>query len=220
MDATTPLITVYLLDDRMAGQRLASAAPSRFYPMARCWPPNASGVLGYRHRRGPIRALPSLARLVPASRPGPPDHLRASGGQLVGGQGPAASAAARAGWPIISALEVGPQRLNRVEVGRIGRHPLHHQPVPLGGQEGAHRVATVGAQSVPQHGGLLAAKDPAQLLEHPDQRGGVVAAGLDVEDNGAVAAVLAGADHDELVHAGLGAPHLAGPAEELAHVGR
>jgi hypothetical protein len=105
MDATTPLITVYLLDDRMAGQRLASAAPSRFYPMARCWLPNASGVLGYRHRRGPIRALPSLARLVPASRPGPPDHLRASGGQLVGGQGPAASAAARPGWPIISILD-------------------------------------------------------------------------------------------------------------------
>jgi hypothetical protein len=43
--------------------------------------------------------------------------------------------------------EVGPQRLNRVEVGRIGRQPLHHQPVPLDGQEGAHRAATVGAQS-------------------------------------------------------------------------
>lgn len=35
-----------------------------------------------------------------------------------------------------------------------------------------------------------------------------------------LAAGLAGADYDELVHAGLGAPHLAGPAEELAHVGR
>jgi hypothetical protein len=45
-------------------------------------------------------------------------------------------------WP-----EVGPQRLNRVEVGRIGRQPLHHQSVPLDGQEGAHRAATVGAQS-------------------------------------------------------------------------
>ena len=38
--------------------------------------------------------------------------------------------------------------------------------------------------------------------------------------DGAVAAGLAGADHDQLVHAGLGPPHLAGPAQELAHVGR
>ena len=86
------------------------------------------------------------------------------------------------------ALEVGPQRLNWVEVGRIGRQPLHHQPVPLGGQEGAHRSAAVSGEPVPHQRGLLSAKDRAQLLEHPDQRGGVVAAGLDVEGNGGAAA--------------------------------
>ena len=35
-----------------------------------------------------------------------------------------------------------------------------------------------------------------------------------------IAGSLVGADHDELVHAGLGPPHLAGPAEQLAHIGR
>src|SRR5215207_2243999 len=47
---------------------------------------------------------------------------------------------------------------------------------------------------------------------------GLVVVGLSCHDRDV--ASLAGADHDELVHAGLGPPHLAGPAEELAHIGR
>ena len=36
----------------------------------------------------------------------------------------------------------------------------------------------------------------------------------------AATAYLAVVDDDEFVHAGLGPPHLAGPAEQLAHIGR
>jgi hypothetical protein len=49
---------------------------------------------------------------------------------------------------------------------------------------------------------------------------GLVVIACTVGHDGAVAAVLAGGDDDELVHAGLGAPHLARPAQELPHLGR
>jgi hypothetical protein len=47
------------------------------------------------------------------------------------------------------ALEVGPQELDWVELGCLGRQPLHGQPGALGVQVGAHLVAPVRAQ--PSH---------------------------------------------------------------------
>ncbi len=44
----------------------------------------------------------------------------------------------------LHALEVGPQRLDLVEVGGVGGQRLHHQPGPLPALPSPHRVAAVG----------------------------------------------------------------------------
>jgi hypothetical protein len=44
----------------------------------------------------------------------------------------------------LHALEVGPQRLDRVALGRVAGQWLHHQPGPLPAQPGTHRTAAVG----------------------------------------------------------------------------
>jgi hypothetical protein len=48
-------------------------------------------------------------------------------------------------------FQVGPDRLDRVQLGRIRRQPVDGQPVP-GGDHLAHRAAGMSVQSVPdQH---------------------------------------------------------------------
>jgi len=87
-------------------------------------------------------------------------------------------------------FEVGPQALDGIEVGGVGRQWLHDQPVPLLVEPGAHRVAAVGGQQpVPDQGGLLPAEDAAQPGERVDQRVGVVGVGLAVEGDLGAAAV-------------------------------
>ena len=89
------------------------------------------------------------------------------------------------------ALEVGPQRLDRVEVGGVGGERLHHQPGPLAAQPGPHQLAAVGGQPVPQQGRLLPTEKAAQLAERADQRVGVVGVQLVME--GELGATAAGA---------------------------
>jgi len=79
------------------------------------------------------------------------------------------------------ALEVGPQRLDRVQFGRMTGQWLHHQPGPLPPQPGPHRVAAVGGQPVPYQGRLLPAEEAAQPFERADQGVGVVGALLVME---------------------------------------
>ena len=67
----------------------------------------------------------------------------------------------------LGALEVGPQALDRVQLGGLARQPLHHQPGALAAEPVAHRQAAVGGQAVPHQGGLLPAEEGAQLAEAP-----------------------------------------------------
>jgi hypothetical protein len=51
-----------------------------------------------------------------------------------------------------STLEVGPQKLDRIELGRVGRQPLDREPVAVGIQVGAHLVASMCAE--PSHNSI------------------------------------------------------------------
>jgi hypothetical protein len=48
-----------------------------------------------------------------------------------------------------SILEVGPQELDRIELGCVGRQPLDREPVAVGIQVGAHLVASMRAEPIP-----------------------------------------------------------------------
>jgi hypothetical protein len=75
--------------------------------------------------------------------------------------------------------------------GGVGGQRLYHQPGPPAAQPGAHRVAAVGRQPVPQQRRLLPAERPAQLAERADQGVGVV--GVDLMEEGELGAAAAGA---------------------------
>src|SRR6266496_680851 len=83
----------------------------------------------------------------------------------------------------LTALEVGPQSLDRVQLGRVRGQAPHLEPVPLLGQELAHQAAPVRGQPVPDQDHLLAPEVPAQFAHELDQRVLVVGAlpGLEVE---------------------------------------
>ena len=78
-------------------------------------------------------------------------------------------------------LEVGPQRLDGVEVGRVAGQPFGDQPVALAAKPGTHDLAAVGREAVPQQGRLLPAQEDPQLVQGLDERVGVVGVGLVVE---------------------------------------
>ena len=58
-------------------------------------------------------------------------------------------------------LGAGPQRLDRVQLGRLAGQRLHHQPGPLAAQPGVHQLAAVGGQPVPQQRRLLPTEELA-----------------------------------------------------------
>ena len=95
------------------------------------------------------------------------------------------------------------------EVGRVAGQWLHHQPGPLSAQPGAHRLAAVGGQPVPQQRGLLPAEEAAQLAQGLDEGVGVVGVELVVE--GQRGAATAGAVAQS---GGHGCPL---PLEPVAH---
>ena len=131
--------------------------------------------------------------------------MRPTGQSGEGTSRPGTASAVRARYPVrpvppppggrtdeigqLGALQPRPQALDRVELGRISRQALHHQPVPLGRQPGPHRPAAVRRQPVPQQRGLLPTQEATQLGQDLDQGVGVVVAGLEVEGElGAAAA--------------------------------
>jgi hypothetical protein len=78
-------------------------------------------------------------------------------------------------------FQVGPQVFDRVELGRVGRQPFDLEPVSLLMQVGAHLVAPVGRQAIPQQHHPLPAIEAGQLLQHADQAVGVVGVLLQVK---------------------------------------
>src|SRR5437660_832159 len=95
-------------------------------------------------------------------------------------------------------LQVRPESLDRVQLGRVGGQPPHVQPVPLPGQVLRHQLAPMGGQTVPEQDHLLAPEVPTELADELDQRVLVVGAilGLEVEPGaGAVPAVGEGGGH-------------------------
>src|SRR5215208_1779248 len=88
----------------------------------------------------------------------------------------------------LHAFEVGPQRLDRVEVGGVAGQPFHDQPVPLAAEPGTHCLAAVGGQPIPQQGRLLPVEEASQLAECADQAVGVVGVELVVEGQGCATA--------------------------------
>jgi hypothetical protein len=78
------------------------------------------------------------------------------------------------------AVQIAPQPLDQVQLGRVGEQPLDHQPVALGGNEGGHLGAAVGGQAVAQRRGLLPPEEASQLAEHAEVERAVEAQGEDL----------------------------------------
>jgi hypothetical protein len=79
---------------------------------------------------------------------------------------------------VFVSLEVDPERLNRVELRRIRREPLHGEPVPLAGQEDLYGAAFENAQERDQatrrvafRTGLGEQSDPAPIPAEGQGRG-------------------------------------------------
>lgn len=61
------------------------------------------------------------------------------------------------------ALDIAPERLHGVEVGRVGGQPLHPQPVTLPGEEGFHGSALVGVEAIPDQDHATVTEVPLDL---------------------------------------------------------
>jgi hypothetical protein len=121
----------------------------------------------------------------------------------------------------LQVLEVGPQIVDRVELGGIGGQPLGTAPVALAVQPGPHPGAPVGRQPIPDEHDSLAGGEAGQLLKHGDAAVGVIAGLLQLEappGGGAVRPVAQGGGHGGLLPAepvpqhGCGAPGRPGKA--------
>ena len=79
------------------------------------------------------------------------------------------------------ALDIAPQQLDRVEVGRVAGQPFLAQPSALAREVGLHDPALVGGQAVPHQDDSPASEVASQLFQEGDQAFGAVAARPDLE---------------------------------------
>ena len=110
----------------------------------------------------------------------------------------------RGGWQVgqLDVLEVGPQILDRVELGRVGGQSLCSEPVVLAVEVGPHPVAPVRAQPVPDQHHPLAGVEAPELVQDRDEGVGVVAGLLQVKaqpGRGAVGPIAQGGRHGGLL---------------------
>ena len=103
----------------------------------------------------------------------------------------------RRSWPARRPFRLAHRYLTGLS-WRVGGQPLDGEPVSLLMQVGAHLVAPVPAQPIPQQDHPLPLVEAGQLLQHPDQAVGVVAVGLQVQPQpgpGALGVVAKGGGH-------------------------
>jgi hypothetical protein len=69
-------------------------------------------------------------------------------------------------------LPVGPEVLDGIELGRIGRQELQLDVSALGFDPVAHQTAAMSLQTIPDDEQLASCQMPAQVLEEVDDLGG------------------------------------------------
>jgi hypothetical protein len=78
-------------------------------------------------------------------------------------------------------LEIGPQILDRVELGGVGREPLSGEPVALAVQLGTHLGVPVRGEPIPDQHDSMAGVEGGELVEDADEGVGVTAGLLHVK---------------------------------------
>ncbi len=70
----------------------------------------------------------------------------------------------------LSGLHVAPERLDRIQFGRIGGQPLGPEPGAVRREVGPHAAAGVGAEAVPEENDALPSEVPLERAQERDQR--------------------------------------------------